>query len=232
MAKSFEEIIGNAQRLMLDENWNRQVDMSERMKSGMQKRGGGGISSDELKSMEASIFGFSSTNNTPQQQQMVQQPQMQYQQPTYQQPRQIKQPRLDYRNIPSQVNEEQRKATYEENLERFPEALRESFKKTPPISGDAFKILTEPEMVPLQETTTVQQPQAQAPVSIPTGGAIDYGVIKAIVNECLRENRKSMLNEGLTAGLRIKDGNVISFVDKKGNVFEGVLKLKKKAASK
>ena len=229
MAKSLEEIIGGAQRLMLDEEWNRQVDMSERLQSGMKKKGKGNISDAELKSMEASVFGFSSAPSAPQQPRMqYQQPQTQSQYPPmgYQQPRVQKQPRIDLRHVPSQIQEERKQQTYEESLERLPEALRESFKKTPPLSGELFQAITAPETVNINEQQAIQTQQPQ--MTIPVGGGVDYGVIKAIVNECLKEYGKNLLTEGL-AGLRIKDGNVISFVDKKGNLFEATLKLKKKA---
>lgn len=60
---------------------------------------------------------------------------------------------------------------------------------------------------------------------------IDYSLIKTIVNESIRENlkeiRKGILAEGTTLkGIKIAKGNKIQLVDSKGNLYEGVLKLK------
>ena len=57
-----------------------------------------------------------------------------------------------------------------------------------------------------------------------TNSGIDYSIIKAIVNECLKEHfEKQTLNE--SAGLKtiaLKEG-VISLVDNKGNIFKAKL---------
>ena len=58
---------------------------------------------------------------------------------------------------------------------------------------------------------------------------IDYSIIKAIVNECLKEYSKQQLNEGVVSGLRFAKGNKIQFLDSKGNLYEGVLTLKRKS---
>ncbi len=217
--KSFEEIIGNAQKLMLDEDFNRKVNAKARAFS---QNGKGGTPSD-LARMEQEVFGYSSApsqiNETPQQQ-------VYYQQPAAL----TSAPRIDYRNIADKKKQERITSNGQSALDRLPAAIRESIKKTPLMSDDSW---------PLDETGNVRQPVQKAPAineeQIPTqqpiitgGGAIDYGVIKAIVNECLREHSKNMLNESISA-FHIGNGNVIQFMDKKGNIFEGTLKLKKKA---
>lgn len=217
--KSFEEIIGNAQKLMLDEDFNRKVNAKARA---FNQNGKGGTPSD-LARMEQEVFGYSSMpsqiNEAPQQQVYYQQPAM----PT-------SAPRIDYRNIADKKKQERITSNGQSALDRLPAAIRESIKKTPLMSDDSW---------PLDEAGNVRQPAQKAPaineVQMPTqqpiitgGGAIDYSVIKAIVNECLREHSKNMLNESISA-FHIGNGNVIQFMDKKGNIFEGTLKLKKKA---
>lgn len=219
--KSFEEIIGNAQKLMLDEDFNRKVNAKA---NAFSKNRNGGKPAD-LARMEEAVFGYSSApsqiNEAPQM------PQQQY----YQQPTMSSSaPRIDYRNLADKKKQERITSNGQSALDRLPAAIRESIRKTPLMSDDSW---------PLDETGNVRQPaQKTTPINeapIPTqqpiitgGGAVDYGVIKAIVNECLREHSKNILNESISA-FHIGNGNVIQFMDKKGNIFEGTLKLKKKA---
>jgi hypothetical protein len=54
---------------------------------------------------------------------------------------------------------------------------------------------------------------------------VDYSIIKAIVNECLREyfNNKQSINESTTLQtIGLQNGN-ISLVDNKGNVYKAKL---------
>ena len=60
---------------------------------------------------------------------------------------------------------------------------------------------------------------------------IDYSLIKTIIDESIRRNlddiKKEMLNENNSVrGVRIAKGNKIQMMDAKGNIYEGVLKLK------
>ena len=218
--KSFEEIIGNAQKLMLDEDFNRKVNAKSRAFS---QNGKGGTPSD-LARMEQEVFGYSSTpsqiNEAPQMPQ-----QQYYQQPTMSSPA----PRIDYRNIADKKKQERITSNGQSALDRLPVAIRESIKKTPLMSDDSWPLDERGNVrQPAQKATAINEVQMPTQQPIITGGAIDYGVIKAIVNECLREHSKNMLNESISA-FHIGNGNVIQFMDKKGNIFEGTLKLKKKA---
>ena len=61
--------------------------------------------------------------------------------------------------------------------------------------------------------------------------SIDYSLIKTIIDESIRRNlddiKKEMLNENNSVrGVRIAKGNKIQMMDAKGNIYEGVLKLK------
>lgn len=122
-------------------------------------------------------------------------------------------------------------ANYNERLKtaKLPKAILESFQETPPIEYH------DPELMPVLDRTQImerienkinqnQQMQQTVPQSAPSN--IDYALIKTIVKECIRESQT--LQEGQVQGLRIGKGNVIQFVDNKGNIYEGKLTLKKR----
>ena len=56
---------------------------------------------------------------------------------------------------------------------------------------------------------------------------VDYSIIRAVVNECLKEYfGKQPLNEGISALETVAlKGKTISLVDNKGNIYQGNLKL-------
>lgn len=102
----------------------------------------------------------------------------------------------------------------------IPQEIQESFKKMPSPSA-GLSVMTPP--ASYYGTQQAQPTYTQMPQS----NGVDYTIIKAIVNECLRENMKSMLNEnvnGTLSGLKMVGGNRIQFIDSKGNIYEGVLK--------
>ena len=80
----------------------------------------------------------------------------------------------------------------------------------------------------VQQPQTVYQPQ-YIPQQV---SGIDYGMIKALVSEVIRENlneiKQSLLSEGSLRGINMPGGNKIQFLDSKGNLYEGQLNLKKK----
>ena len=61
---------------------------------------------------------------------------------------------------------------------------------------------------------------------------IDYNYIKYLIDESIKANlaelKSSLLTEGSIAGMKVKQGGTIAFVDTKNNVFEAKLVLKKK----
>lgn len=123
-------------------------------------------------------------------------------------------------------------ADYESNLSKLPDAIRESFVKLPPQS-DKTPISS---VVEKLSKNLIQEEKVHTPVSIPQTGVVDYSLIKLIVKECVKESlaemKGSMLTESSSPsfrGMRIADGNKFQFIDSKGNLYEGVLKLKKKA---
>ena len=74
-------------------------------------------------------------------------------------------------------------------------------------------------------TEQQQMPQQYAVPAMPNN--VDYSIIKAVVNECLKEYfGKQPLNEGISALETVAlKGKTISLVDNKGNIYQGNLKL-------
>lgn len=74
-------------------------------------------------------------------------------------------------------------------------------------------------------TEQQQMPQQYAMPSVQNN--VDYSIIRAVVNECLKEYfDKQPLNEGISALETVAlKGKTISLVDNKGNIYQGNLKL-------
>ena len=74
-------------------------------------------------------------------------------------------------------------------------------------------------------TEQQQMPQQYAMPSVQKN--VDYSIIRAVVNECLKEYfGKQPLNEGISALETVAlKGKTISLVDNKGNIYQGNLKL-------
>ena len=83
------------------------------------------------------------------------------------------------------------------------------------------------QMLQQQYPTQYQQPMQY-------GGGIDYNAIQNMINEAVSKQLGGKVNEttdgNMLKGLKICKGNKIQFIDSKGNVFEAILTLKKKAA--
>ena len=164
------------------------------------KGGTGNLGDSSIAAMEASVFGYANENSTPVQAVQPVQPQM----------------------IAEQTNVK--------GIEGLPEYLRESFTKTPPLTGDRMEAITKE----LQQPKVQQQvPQRQVVTEtvIPNGNGIDYSLLKVIIDESISRHLNT-LNESTgptMKGMRFINGNTFQFVDNKGNLYEGVLKLKKKA---
>lgn len=109
----------------------------------------------------------------------------------------------------------------------FPKEVAESFSQMPPIGF-------EPQMVPpafMYESKQAQR-TPQAPTYVPQSApsaTIDYEYLKYIIDSSVKNALENQNDDAYIKGMRIKDGNIIQFLDTKGNVYEGVLKLKKKA---
>ena len=131
----------------------------------------------------------------------------------------------DTQTQPVQVLSEQTGSV--KGVDALPEYMRESFIKTPPLTGDNSRLdsLT-------KDLQQVQQRQVLKETVIPTSNGIDYSLIKAIIDESVSRHMKTINESSAPAmkGMRFINGNTFQFIDAKGNLYEGVLKLKKKAA--
>ena len=221
MAKNLNNIIARSQRLMLDENWNRQVEMgaaAQRAGSMNGKSGG-----NDLAALEAMAFGTSSPSAGV----------------TYNPiPENFVAPKTHITDDgrPIQILHEER-VPIDRSNSKIPKEILESYRKNPSPTADAMSMMAPPESYYGTQQVTEQryaQPQAQPQyIQQPTGGGIDYHYIKYIIEEAVNNAMRTRLDESMNMaemkGMRIAPGGVIQFLDKSGNLYEGKLTLKKKA---
>jgi len=216
--------LAKAQRLMLDENWNRQVEIGAAAHKGKSINGGGG---NDLAALEAQAFGHSMSAQQPSYSPVTEHTLMEAQRRS--------RPGIND-GTPIQMLQEQYQTPNPQNS-RLPQSVLKSFAEMPPLSGDdGYSEVPQSyfESLSLQQPRQqyAPQPQYQQPMQYGNVGGVDYGLIKRLVAEALQESR-GLLTEGAAGpnirGMRITDGSVIQFIDMKGNLYEGTLKLKKKA---
>ena len=86
---------------------------------------------------------------------------------------------------------------------------------------------------PVVEQRYTPTPQPQIPAGTP---GVDYTIIKAIVEECIKRNieeiKASILQESSLKRVRLGEGNKIQLVDNKGNLYESTLEYKKNILKK
>jgi len=216
---NLNNVLARAQRMMLDENFQRDVERAARAHGSGARKGGG----NDLADLDAAIFGVSSAPSGADIYQKVPL------QEGYAQPQQNYGSNYDGVQIVQEVRE-----TRNPRNTKLPAAIVESFEKTP-FQGDAFDISGGALSGLILEQTPKQQPRPQQPVQQPQQnyGGVNIDLIKYVVNEAVKEALKGELNEGIGGsrmkGFRIAPGNTIQFIDTKGNLYEGVLTLKKKA---
>lgn len=218
---NLNNILAKAQRMMMSEQFNRDVERAASV-----QRGGKG-SAEDLSAMEDAVFGMSSSTPKPVGYDKVEIPEnVRYQQTNYDGVKML-------RETPEQRDMSNSK---------LPKAVLESFKKTPSpveafdinnIEKQLFFVEEPQQQQPVQQKQAVREQKApqQYQQQAPAGGGIDYNYIKYLINESIKENMNGQLNESATngfKGMRIAPGNVIQFIDSKGNLYEGQLKLKKK----
>ena len=216
---NLNNVLARAQQMMLDENFQRDVERAARAAGGGSRRGG---SPDDFSAEEEALFGVSSS-------------------PSYaknQLPENV-----NYKPVDMSGVKILRETAEPRDLStsKLPKAILESFAKTPsPV--DAFDVnaieaqlqfVDEPKPQAKQQVREQARPQPVQQYAAPQNGGVDYNYLKYIINECIKENLKGTLNESVNGtdfrGMRIAPGNVIQFIDSKGNLYEGQLKLKKKA---
>lgn len=218
---NINNVIARAQRLMLDEGFQRDVERAAAAQRGNKTKGG----ENEFADVEAALFGAPSA------------------------------PRgtdiYAKTALPENVNYGGNSAAYgnvqivNEVAEprsvnsKVPAAIRESFEKTP-YQGTAFDVTGQynpalDALVGLQGNpqSTKSQLNEQAPTQGYGNGVVNYDLIKYIVNEAVKEALKGNLNESVNGspirGMKLCEGNVLQFLDSKGNLFEAKLTLKKRA---
>lgn len=83
---------------------------------------------------------------------------------------------------------------------------------------------------PKVNENTIKQTNAVLNYPIQQSPMIDYSLIKTIIDESVKRNisemKKTMITESNVSLMRITNGNKIQVVDAKGNLYEGILKLK------
>ena len=197
----FNDIMANAQRLMLDEDFNMVVESKAASFAG--RKGPSGISNQDLRTYERMAFGNSYGDEKP----------ITMIKPT---------------NNPSDLNDRR--------YSKLPQAIRESFAKQPPMTGDNIDntplgMVTKNLALENRETNTSDM--QLIPRQTHNSGGIDYSLIKSIIDESVRrhisEVKESILSENTIKGLKISKGNKIQLLDVSGNLYEGVLTLKRKA---
>ena len=213
---NIDNALARAQKLMLDPGFNQLVEAKAAQHSGKPQRG----ANANISALEAQAFGYTPQYNGSNQ--MA---------PQYQ------------TQAPIQILQETQQPANQRNT-KLPKNILESFSETPPLSGDDvtsvpqsyFGTAPQPQYA-TQPQYTAPQPQYTAPQPQYTPqpqyvGGVDYNIIRQIVREAIAENSKGILNESAGStfrGMRIAEGSVIQFIDNKGNLFEGTLKLKKRA---
>ena len=222
--KNLNNIIARSQRLMLDENWNRQVEMGAAAQRAGSLSGKGGGTND-LAALEAMAFGSAPSTPTPSYTPIPE---------NFRAPRN---PMITDDGKPIQILHEERAP--ERTNSKIPKAILESYKKTPSPTADSMGMMSPPASYYQPQTTAPRQPiveQQYVPqqyVPQPQGGGIDYGYIKYMIEEAVNNCLRGQLNEGLNLselkGMRIGPGSVIQLLDTKGNLYEGKLTLKKRA---
>ena len=79
----------------------------------------------------------------------------------------------------------------------------------------------------LNESTPVQQMSLAQPAGIDSN-YLKF-LVKEAVKECMNEMKTELLNETTVRGFKVGAGNKLMLIDNKGNLYEGEMKLKKKA---
>ena len=130
------------------------------------------------------------------------------------------------------VNESHDIAYTSENIanSKLPDALKESFarQRIEMTGSGGLSVVDElipnqaiPQRAPRKQNVTEQKVQQNNNTQ---SSGIDYSIIKAIVNECLKEHfNQQTLNESTSLKtIALKEGT-ISLVDNKGNIFKAKL---------
>ena len=126
---------------------------------------------------------------------------------------------------------------------KLPKNILESMLNNPinvtPANSGFGSVLGGLDTEELERSTPAQRPrrrldegtQQSVPVMQPAGIDSNYlkFLVKEAVKECMDEMKKELLNETTIKGFKMGANNKLMFVDGKNNIWEGEMKLKKKA---
>jgi hypothetical protein len=108
----------------------------------------------------------------------------------------------------------------------------DSFIEKPPMTGELSQFdLNETLNLNLKTEPKPTMVETKSNVVYPQTVQIDYNYIKYLIDESIKEHMKSQINESASPqfiGMKLSAGNTFQFLDSKGNIYEGVLKLRKK----
>lgn len=196
--RSFLNSLARAQQLISDPKFNR--DVERRAKGGRKGINESAYGDDEIANFDAMVFGVG-TSAQPQQQVRVPQ-----------QPRDMRNSKLPKEVLESFAETPTPEAYFDDGVSRVGSIVNNS-------------------MQPINEVAYGQQRQYTPQYAPQQGGGIDYNYIKYLIKEAIAESGRN-LNEGANLsgmrGMCLGEGNTIQFLDKKGNVYEGKLVLKKR----
>lgn len=136
---------------------------------------------------------------------------------------------------------ESRNASIEEKIQSSP-LLSQIYKDKPPMSGEYREYRENNSSNPMKQLDVkrkeaqqkrINEQQQMIPQQTVINSQIDYNYIKYLIDESIKQHlsNTNLLNESTTpqmVGMKMCEGNKIQFMDSKGNIYEGVLKLKKR----
>ena len=129
----------------------------------------------------------------------------------------------------------QQQTTLNEDMRQLPDfnTIKKSMQQnpTPQMAQSASYMMLQQQQQMLPPQQQFIQETVQHPMQMPSysGQGIDYNYLKYIINECIKENMATRLNENtMLSGVKMAGGNTIQFMDSKGNIYEGTLKLIKR----
>lgn len=123
---------------------------------------------------------------------------------------------------------------------KLPKAILESMINNPINMAAGASVLSNLDMSELERETPAQLPRRQLNESTPVqqmpmmaNAGFDSNylkfLVKEAVKECMKEIKEELLAENTLKGFKVAGGNKLMMVDSKGNLYEGEMKLKKKA---
>ena len=195
-------VIAKAQKLMLDENWNNDVERAAAAQRPKSMNGGLNDGADiAMLEQMAGFGGGASASNSA------------YYNPL---PQNVRGGNTPYNDGSIQILQETATPRNTSNS-KLPQAVLQSFNELSPQTTEYANM-----GMALDEALNFGTQQAA-----PSMAAVRQ-IIKETVMACMKQMNENT-NTPSFRGMRFCDGNVFQFIDNKGNLYEGTLKLKKRA---